>query len=201
MHASHRIWRRSLAWGDERYRQLYEFGPEARSGTGPRAPGHQEPGRFEMLVHPKASTCSAIGAAIFAAGFYPRPPLVAIVARSIRGIRIPPATRRREYGYLGSVFSGCLISPPQAQVVAPWRRRRGCGDCGSPHLIVPPPLSRRQSFRELVGGAERYGRAGVTAEQKGVMSALGQKQTCAAQKVMSALPPKADMCGATRDVR
>jgi hypothetical protein len=33
------------------------------------------------------------------------------------------------------------------------------------------------------------------------MSALGQKQTSALQKVMSALPPKADMCGATRDVR
>ena len=33
------------------------------------------------------------------------------------------------------------------------------------------------------------------------MSALGQKQTCAVQKGMSALPPKADMCGATRDVR
>ena len=33
------------------------------------------------------------------------------------------------------------------------------------------------------------------------MSALGQKQTCAAQKVMSALPPKADMCAATRNVR
>ena len=33
------------------------------------------------------------------------------------------------------------------------------------------------------------------------MSALGQKQTCAAQKGMSALPPKADMCDATRDVR
>jgi hypothetical protein len=30
------------------------------------------------------------------------------------------------------------------------------------------------------------------------MSALGHKRTCAAQKVMSALPPKADMCGATR---
>ena len=28
------------------------------------------------------------------------------------------------------------------------------------------------------------------------MSALGQKQTFAVQKVMSALPPKADMCGA-----
>ena len=33
------------------------------------------------------------------------------------------------------------------------------------------------------------------------MSALGQEQTCAAQKVMSALHPKADMCGATTDVR
>jgi hypothetical protein len=33
------------------------------------------------------------------------------------------------------------------------------------------------------------------------MSALAQKQACAPQKVMTALPPKADMCGATRDVR
>ena len=33
------------------------------------------------------------------------------------------------------------------------------------------------------------------------MSALGQKQTCAVQNVMSALPPKADMCSATRYVR
>ena len=33
------------------------------------------------------------------------------------------------------------------------------------------------------------------------MSALGQKQTCAAHKLMSALPPKADMCGAVADVR
>jgi hypothetical protein len=33
------------------------------------------------------------------------------------------------------------------------------------------------------------------------MSALGQKQTFAPQKAMSALPPKADTCGATGDVR
>ena len=33
------------------------------------------------------------------------------------------------------------------------------------------------------------------------MSALGHKQTYAVQNVMSALPPKADMCGATKDVR
>jgi hypothetical protein len=33
------------------------------------------------------------------------------------------------------------------------------------------------------------------------MSGLGQKQTFAVQNGMSALPPIADMCGATRDVR
>jgi hypothetical protein len=33
------------------------------------------------------------------------------------------------------------------------------------------------------------------------MSALGHKQTFAAQKGMSALPPKADMCGANKNVR
>jgi hypothetical protein len=33
------------------------------------------------------------------------------------------------------------------------------------------------------------------------MSALGQRQTFAVQKRMSALPPKADMCGALDDVR
>ena len=33
------------------------------------------------------------------------------------------------------------------------------------------------------------------------MSALGQKRTCAVQKVMSALPPKADMCSAQAHVR
>jgi len=32
------------------------------------------------------------------------------------------------------------------------------------------------------------------------LSALGQKQTCAAQNVMSALRPKADMCGALAHV-
>ena len=33
------------------------------------------------------------------------------------------------------------------------------------------------------------------------MSALGHKRTLAAQKGMSALPPKADMCGALAHVR
>ena len=33
------------------------------------------------------------------------------------------------------------------------------------------------------------------------MSALGQKRTCAVQNVMSALPPKANMCSAKGHVR
>jgi hypothetical protein len=42
---------------------------------------------------------------------------------------------------------------------------------------------------------------GVGADIRKLMSALGQKQTCAVQNVMSALHPIADMCGATRYVR
>ena len=34
-----------------------------------------------------------------------------------------------------------------------------------------------------------------------IPTALGQKQTCVVQKGMSALPPKADMCGATSHIR
>ena len=37
-------------------------------------------------------------------------------------------------------------------------------------------------------------------QEAAVMSALGQKQTSAAHKPMSALPLKADMCAATGDV-
>ena len=33
------------------------------------------------------------------------------------------------------------------------------------------------------------------------MCPLGHKRTFAVQRLMSALPPKADMCSATRDVR
>ena len=44
----------------------------------------------------------------------------------------------------------------------------------------------------------KRGSTGVTRQP---MSALGQKQTFAVQNGMSALHPKADMCGATKDVR
>src|SRR5262245_29812541 len=38
-------------------------------------------------------------------------------------------------------------------------------------------------------------------QRSNLMSALGQKRTFAMQQGMSALPVKADICGATRDVR
>jgi hypothetical protein len=39
------------------------------------------------------------------------------------------------------------------------------------------------------------------ADEWDAMSALGHKRTFAPQKVMSALPPKADICGALAHVR
>jgi hypothetical protein len=53
--------------------------------------------------------------------------------------------------------------------------------------------------RRLIASPEAQDEAAYQVEP--VMSALGQKQTFAPQKVMSTLPSKADMCGATRDVR
>src|SRR5262249_51703570 len=51
--------------------------------------------------------------------------------------------------------------------------------------------SRRNWIRDCLHGSNR----------EPSMSALSQKQTYALQNGMSALPPKADVCGATGDVR
>ena len=58
---------------------------------------------------------------------------------------------------------------------------------------VASPQRSPQSLEKCIVAAK----AGVLEED---MSALGQKQTFAAQKAMSALPPKADMCGAIAHV-
>src|SRR5262249_61970379 len=67
-------------------------------------------------------------------------------------------------------------------------------------------INSASSFRRLDCGPtptrmSSLGRYQILRVRKQRMSALGQKQTFAVQKGMSALPPKADMCGATRDVR
>ena len=69
------------------------------------------------------------------------------------------------------------------------RQRRAAGDktneFPTPHVFGPEGQTRNGSNPVARG------------ESWPAMSALGQKQTCAAQKVMSALPPKADVCSAT----
>ena len=64
----------------------------------------------------------------------------------------------------------------------------------APLLAIPTNSQQRNLFRDWFCH-------GLREQWRELMSALGQKQTCAVQKVMSALPPKADMCGATSDVR
>jgi hypothetical protein len=62
--------------------------------------------------------------------------------------------------------------------------------------VSTPPGSREKRSRYH----SRCSRSVASAAIR-IMSALGQKQTCAVQYLMSALHPKADMCGATGDVR
>ena len=70
--------------------------------------------------------------------------------------------------------------------------------------VLPPGIGERCRLRVIQQSRLQWRRAkrgtGIPCGASG-MSALGQKQTIALQKVMSALPPKADMCSATRDVR
>jgi hypothetical protein len=65
----------------------------------------------------------------------------------------------------------------------------------SRRLINFPEAQRKPSYRLKVA----LGKAPVGIKERiddVPMSALGQKQTYSVQKLMSALPPKADMCGA-----
>jgi hypothetical protein len=57
------------------------------------------------------------------------------------------------------------------------------------------------SRRFIVAPEAETGNGSNSRVRSGRGEAKGQKQTYAVQKGMSALPPKADMCGATRDVR
>ena len=79
---------------------------------------------------------------------------------------------------------------------------------GDPHAvgsrISPNGVARICVITVLMTAATRPSQSntGATSHSFVVgMSALGQKQTFAVQNGMSALHPKADMCGATRHVR
>src|SRR5215471_1460651 len=61
-------------------------------------------------------------------------------------------------------------------------------------------MHRKNKNSRIVIKKRQGGPLLVTFVTDDAMSALGQKQTCAPQNGMSALLPKADTCGATRDV-
>ena len=90
------------------------------------------------------------------------------------------------------------------------------GDCAYSHakryyntcqeMLFPTGRARHQvSHVEVIGSCrvalhQSKFKAAKPSRVAGEMSALGQKRTYAMQKAMSALPPKADMCSATRYV-
>src|SRR5262249_14256613 len=83
-----------------------------------------------------------------------------------------------------------------------------CATAASGQVAVEPAITFMKS-RRLIASPEAQDKASCginVAHWKGSrrgqpMSALGQKQTYAAHQPLSALPLKADMCGATRDGR
>ena len=70
----------------------------------------------------------------------------------------------------------------------------------SPALL--PPKSKMNSRRLIVApDAKDETSYALNLSNRRGGSALGQKRTFRSAITMSALPPKADICGATRDVR
>ena len=78
----------------------------------------------------------------------------------------------------------------------------------SGHALAEPPRMPRKKSRRLTHAPQRSSQAIVAAYASTLEGArqpsnvrFGQKQTFALQMGMSASPPKADKCGAARDVR
>ena len=115
-------------------------------------------------------------------------------------------TRAKGLGAFGQTVSSGRSQEPDPKDLRRWLLRARCErpSGGSPprsvmnsrRLIVAPSLWTGHR----IGLTQGTGKGSLPSDRP-AMSALGQKQTCAVQKVMSALPPKADMCNAKRDVR
>jgi hypothetical protein len=88
------------------------------------------------------------------------------------------------------------LAPSTAARSHPIRPTRWCSGCRRRRLIRPlHQIGKRVTFCGCAANAKWH-----TKNRSGPMSALGQKQIFAPQKAMSALPPKADMCGALAHV-
>src|SRR5262245_2082307 len=96
-------------------------------------------------------------------------------------------------------FSETFISTPICRARSPC-----CARVKTGQVAAAEPTTTLMNSRRLIVAPEAwtgdrsnsYVRSGRGAAGDWVMSALGQKQTCAAQRGMSALPPNADMCSA-----
>src|SRR5262249_58510587 len=108
---------------------------------------------------------------------------------------------------LGAVCAPAVVALEAGIVAAPAsfptsRRVKCVADIESSHGIRLPFFGRAARSQFLLRSAciPRWTVVQLWKTET-AMSALGQKRTYAVQKGMSALPPKADMCGAARDVR
>ena len=152
----------SVAWGDERYRQLadlfrkhgLESGPPRAGAVRPGGAGERRPARVRRRdLHD---------------GLPARLCLLAAMAGRVRPARLPAARRRGEHRRAGPLLPRHPF-PAQAKVVAPDRRRRGRGDrraanrgrlglCGFEELLPALEqrmqlLARRGVRRECLGVA------------------------------------------------
>src|SRR5262245_65371196 len=110
-----------------------------------------------------------------------------------------------ENGNVNLVLGKALSVLPEAELFEPVRNplHRNSADFplastpagGSFHILLAKDCSRSR----IGAHAVQWSSADIATVH--AMSALGQKQTFAPHQPMSALPPKADVCGATRDVR
>jgi hypothetical protein len=144
------------------------------------------------------------------------PRMVCTICGAIGADARPNWNERAQLCLYGHIPSGCCARAASGQTatapvnVKPMR----CEETRSPaalsaaratvgHATVAPPRTPRKSRRLMPAPCplrtrREQGLKPSTLQlggewQSGPMSALGQKQTCAVQNVMSALPPKADM--------
>src|SRR5262249_16545325 len=125
----------------------------------------------------------------------------AIVNDNVLSLAEPILFQLRRKGLIDTRGGGCAGRPEKSYsgdffnllCASPIRPRQGRAAGNKANKIPPPhdfaPEAKTQHRTDLPVSVE-----GVT------MSALRQKQTCAVELGMSALPPKADMCSARGDV-
>ncbi len=116
----------SVAWGDDRYRDLRALFARTAAGVGVPPPDMPDPEPFDGLA-PEDVSLAGFGAVVFTGGFRPGLPLLAAMAGCVRRSRLPdPAGRRQHRGRRALLRRRPLHA--HAQVVDPHRCRRGRGD-------------------------------------------------------------------------